>query len=33
VTLAPIIGRLTTKEVLHGSRAGMFAPYRPERFA
>jgi glycine/D-amino acid oxidase-like deaminating enzyme len=33
VTLAPIIGRLTTGEVLHGSRAEMFAPYRPERFA
>jgi glycine/D-amino acid oxidase-like deaminating enzyme len=32
VTLAPIIGRLTAGEVLHGSRAGMFAPYRPERF-
>jgi glycine/D-amino acid oxidase-like deaminating enzyme len=33
VTLAPIIGRLTAREVLHGSRVGMFAPYRPERFA
>jgi glycine/D-amino acid oxidase-like deaminating enzyme len=33
VTLAPVIGRLTAGEVLHGSRAGMFAPYRPERFA
>jgi glycine/D-amino acid oxidase-like deaminating enzyme len=33
VTLAPLIGRLTAGEVLHGSRAGMFAPYRPERFA
>ena len=33
VTLAPIIGRLTAEEVLHGSRAEMFAPYRPERFA
>ncbi|HUI61841.1 MAG TPA: FAD-binding oxidoreductase [Steroidobacteraceae bacterium] len=32
VTLAPIIGRLTTEEVLHGTRAPLFAPYRPERF-
>jgi glycine/D-amino acid oxidase-like deaminating enzyme len=33
VTLAPIIGRLTAEEVLRGSRAALFAPYRPERFA
>ena len=33
VTLAPIIGRLTTEEVLHGTRSSMFAPYRPERFS
>jgi glycine/D-amino acid oxidase-like deaminating enzyme len=32
VTLAPIIARHTTEEVLHGSRADMLAPYRPERF-
>jgi glycine/D-amino acid oxidase-like deaminating enzyme len=32
VTLAPIIARHTTEEVLHGSRANMLAPYRPERF-
>ena len=33
VTLAPIIGRLTAEEVLHGTRASVFAPYRPERFS
>ena len=32
VTLAPIVGRLTAEEVLSGSRAELFAPYRPERF-
>jgi len=32
VTLAPIVGRLTAEEVLNGSRAELFAPYRPERF-
>jgi glycine/D-amino acid oxidase-like deaminating enzyme len=32
VTLAPIVGHLTADEVLAGSRAEMFAPYRPERF-
>jgi glycine/D-amino acid oxidase-like deaminating enzyme len=32
VTLAPIVGRLTAAEVLHGSRVDLFAPYRPERF-
>jgi glycine/D-amino acid oxidase-like deaminating enzyme len=32
VTLAPIIARHTTDEVLHGSRVDMLAPYRPERF-
>jgi len=33
VTLAPIVGRLTAEEVLSGSRAALFAPYRPERFS
>jgi glycine/D-amino acid oxidase-like deaminating enzyme len=33
VTLAPIVGRLTAEEVLNGSRAEPFAPYRPERFS
>jgi glycine/D-amino acid oxidase-like deaminating enzyme len=32
VTLAPIVGRLTAEEVLSGSRAELFAPYRPDRF-
>jgi glycine/D-amino acid oxidase-like deaminating enzyme len=32
VTLAPIIGRYTSDEVLRGLRVAMFAPYRPERF-
>jgi glycine/D-amino acid oxidase-like deaminating enzyme len=32
VTLAPIVARHTTDEVLHGSRVEMLAPYRPERF-
>jgi glycine/D-amino acid oxidase-like deaminating enzyme len=32
VTLAPIIGQLTAREVLGASRAKLFAPYRPERF-
>jgi glycine/D-amino acid oxidase-like deaminating enzyme len=32
VTLAPIIARHTTEEVLHGSRVDELAPYRPERF-
>ena len=32
VTLAPVVGRLTAEEVLNGSRAELFAPYRPERF-
>jgi glycine/D-amino acid oxidase-like deaminating enzyme len=32
VTLAPVVGRLTAEEVLHGTRAELFAPYRPERF-
>jgi len=32
VTLAPIVGRLTAEEVVSGSRAELFAPYRPERF-
>jgi glycine/D-amino acid oxidase-like deaminating enzyme len=33
VTLAPIIGRYLTREVLQGSRVAELAPYRPERFA
>ena len=33
VTLAPIVGRLTTEELLQGSRVKWFEPYRPERFA
>jgi glycine/D-amino acid oxidase-like deaminating enzyme len=32
VTLAPVVGRLTAEEVLSGSPAEMFTPYRPERF-
>ncbi len=32
VTLAPIVGKLTAEEILHATRAAMFAPYRPERF-
>lgn len=32
VTLAPIIARHTTEEVLRGARVDMLAPYRPERF-
>jgi glycine/D-amino acid oxidase-like deaminating enzyme len=32
VTLAPIIARHTTDEVLHGARVDILAPYRPERF-
>jgi glycine/D-amino acid oxidase-like deaminating enzyme len=32
VTLAPLVGRLTAEEVLGGTRAALFAPYRPERF-
>jgi glycine/D-amino acid oxidase-like deaminating enzyme len=33
VTLAPIVARYTSDEVLHGSRIDMLAPYRPERFS
>lgn len=32
VTLAPIMGRYITQEVLGGQRVGDLAPYRPERF-
>jgi glycine/D-amino acid oxidase-like deaminating enzyme len=32
VTLAAIIGRYVSREVLSGSRVGALAPYRPERF-
>lgn len=33
VTLAPIIGRYTSDEILHGTRVDVLEPYRPERFA
>ncbi len=33
VTLAPIIGRYVTHEVLSGARVEALAPFRPERFA
>jgi glycine/D-amino acid oxidase-like deaminating enzyme len=33
VTLAPILGRYATQEVLKGSRVDALAPFRPERFA
>ena len=33
VTLAPILGRYVTQEVLTGSRVAALAPFRPERFA
>jgi len=33
VTLAPIVGRLTAREVLEGAREKLLGPYRPERFA
>jgi glycine/D-amino acid oxidase-like deaminating enzyme len=33
VTLAPILGRWVSSELLDGSRIGDLAPYRPERFA
>jgi glycine/D-amino acid oxidase-like deaminating enzyme len=33
VTLAPILGRWTTTEVLDATRIDALAPYRPERFA
>ena len=33
VTLAPILGRYVTQEVMSGSRVEAFAPFRPERFA
>jgi glycine/D-amino acid oxidase-like deaminating enzyme len=32
VTLAPILGRYVTEEVMTGSRAEALAPFRPERF-
>ena len=32
VTLAPILGRYVTQEVMTGSRAEALAPFRPERF-
>jgi glycine/D-amino acid oxidase-like deaminating enzyme len=33
VTLAPILGRYATQEILSGSRIEALAPFRPERFA
>jgi glycine/D-amino acid oxidase-like deaminating enzyme len=33
VTLAPILGRYVTQEVMTGSRVEALAPFRPERFA
>lgn len=33
VTLAPILGRYATREVLTGKPIGRLAPYRPDRFA
>ena len=33
VTLAPILGRYATQEVMTGSRVPALAPFRPERFA
>jgi glycine/D-amino acid oxidase-like deaminating enzyme len=33
VTLAPILGRYVTQEVMTGSRIEALAPFRPERFA
>jgi len=32
ITLAPIIGKLVTEEMLTGSRAELLSPYRPTRF-
>ena len=32
VTLAPLVGELTTVEIVDGARVEMLAPYRPERF-
>lgn len=33
VTLAPLLGRWVSSEVLEGTRVNALAPYRPERFA
>ena len=33
VTLAPILGRYATREIIDGDRVEALAPYRPERFA
>ena len=32
VTLAPILGRYITREIVDGDQVGFLAPYRPERF-
>jgi glycine/D-amino acid oxidase-like deaminating enzyme len=32
VTLAAILGRLVSSEVLSGTRSAVLSPYRPERF-
>ena len=33
VTLAPILARYATREMIDGDRVDALAPYRPERFA
>ena len=33
ITLAPIIGRFATRELIDGDRIAALAPYRPERFS
>jgi glycine/D-amino acid oxidase-like deaminating enzyme len=33
ITLAPILGRYATREIVDGDQVEAFAPYRPERFA
>jgi len=33
ITLAPILGRYVTREIIDGDRVGDLAPYRPERFS
>jgi len=33
VTLAPILGRYVTREIIDGDLVDTLAPYRPERFS
>ena len=33
ITLAPILGRYATRELVDGDRVDALAPYRPERFS